>query len=107
MAADIRPELLARYWVHSHEEDKGAVRVYRPRSYPFPRSRGRDAFELLPDGTAVDHAIAPADGSTDAPARWTLENGDRLVIRDPASGAQRRGLKVVKVTEDRLEVSPE
>ncbi len=106
MAADIRPELLARHWVHSHEEDKGAVRVYRPRSYPFPRSRGRDAFELSADGTAVDHGIAPADGSTDAPAQWSLE-GDRLVVRDPASGAQRRALKVVKVTKDRLEVSLE
>ena len=107
MPNEIRRELLARHWKHSHEEDSGALQVYRPADYSFPRSRGRDAFDLSADGTAVDHPIAPADGSLDQKSRWTLEDGNRLVIRDAKSGVAHRTLKIAKVTADRLEVEAE
>jgi hypothetical protein len=49
---DLPPELFRR-WMHSHEEDEGDLRVYRPASYKFPPARGRRGLEFKPDGELV------------------------------------------------------
>ncbi len=46
-------EQLIGHWRHSHEEDEANdIAVFRPVDFPFPPSRGRAEFELLPDGQA-------------------------------------------------------
>ena len=47
-ASKALPDALWQHWVHSFEEDGRASRAYRPRSYAFPRARGREGFELQP-----------------------------------------------------------
>src|SRR5207247_2415788 len=59
-------------WTHAHEEDTSDSRVYRRPSHPFPPSRGRDSFELKPDGTMVEHAIGPTDRSVRREGTWEL-----------------------------------
>ena len=43
---------LAKTWIHSHEEDKGGLQVFRPADYAFPPARGRDALHLEAGGDA-------------------------------------------------------
>ena len=47
---------LHKQWVHSHEEDVGGNTVYRTSDYSFPRSRGRVAMALEPDGAVRVHS---------------------------------------------------
>ena len=43
-------KIISKFWIHSYEEDTEDVRVYRPRSYDFPLSRGRTGFEIKKNG---------------------------------------------------------
>jgi hypothetical protein len=77
--AEYRAEQLQGRWVHSHEEDTDEEMVFRPEGYAFPRSRGRTAFELHPDGTYVESSPGPVDVPVESTGSWTLA-GDRLVL---------------------------
>src|SRR5687768_421751 len=71
---------LYQHWIHSHEEDntEKGYRTYRPSSYNFPPSRGRDSFEIKKDGIAIDHPIAPTDGNLTIQRKWKVEK-DQLI----------------------------
>jgi hypothetical protein len=82
----IDPDALQGRWVHSHEEDTGDELVYRSADsgYAFPRSRGREALELRPDGSYTGTAPGPADKpEATGQGTWRLE-GDTLVLGDRA-----------------------
>ena len=96
----IDPERLQGRWVHSHEEDTDDEMVFRSAGsgYDFPRSRGREALELNPDGSyggvvpgPVDKPVASGEGT------WKLEDGNKLVLPD-------RVLEVTAVEGDVLRV---
>jgi len=74
------PSELFRRWVHSHEEDSGAVRVYRTAGYPFPPARGRRGFELAPDGTYTEHGPGPTDKPISSTGRWEPAGEGRVRI---------------------------
>jgi hypothetical protein len=80
----IDPERLQGRWVHSHEEDTEDEMVFRSADsgYEFPRSRGREALELHPDGAYGGTAPGPTDKpEASAGGSWTVE-GDKLVFGD-------------------------
>jgi hypothetical protein len=90
------PDELFRHWVHSHEEDHGDVRVYRPASYSFPPARGRRGFELKRDGEVVLYGPGPADKPEASTERWSSSSGEgRVSVGD-------RELEIVSVDSDRL-----
>jgi len=89
------PSQLFGHWVHSHEEDTGALRVYRPAGYRFPPARGRRGFELLPDGSYVAHGPGPTDKPTSRPGRWEPVGDGRLRLGDEE-------LEIVSLEPDRL-----
>jgi hypothetical protein len=99
--APVARDVLVGSWTHSHEEDSGDLVVYRPTSYAFPRSRGRDSFELAADGSLVERAIGPADRSVPSPGRWELSEDGRLVLR-PGAGGPERAFEVVSAAPDLL-----
>jgi hypothetical protein len=81
----IDPEQVEGRWIHSHEEDTADEMVFRSEAsgYEFPRSRGREALELRPDGSYG--AVAP--GPADKPEAWgvgvwAVRDGNRLVLPD-------------------------
>jgi hypothetical protein len=74
------PHELFQHWIHSREEDRGDVRVYRPADYDFPPARGRDGFELKRDGTLIRYAIAAADGTTKRTERWEEVDAKRFQL---------------------------
>jgi hypothetical protein len=82
-------ERLAGRWVHSHEEDGDGELVFRPADYAFPPSRGREAFELRPDGSYTGSVPGPADKPEPTEGQWVLEEGGRL----------RLGGRVLEITE--------
>jgi hypothetical protein len=71
-------------WVHSHEEDTAEEMVFRSADsgYQFPRSRGRQGFELRPDGSYVGSTPGPADKPEASEGTWALEGGNRLALPD-------------------------
>lgn len=93
---------LFQRWGHSFEEDSEDVRVYRPADYTFPPARGRDGLEFRPDGSLVDWAIAPGDGSQPRAGSWHVDE-DGHVHLTVADQAQRR-VDVLRLTSDRLEL---
>lgn len=77
-----KPELY-QHWIHSHEEDNTTegYRTYRPSSYNFPPSRGRDGFEIKKNGVVLAHPIAPTDGNLTVERKWKID-GDQLIMED-------------------------
>jgi hypothetical protein len=84
------PVALFRRWVHSREEDAGGVEVYRPQDFPFPPSFGRDGFEMLADGTFIQHDLSPTDGTVATKGRWELLPRRRVTVTFPP-GTERPG----------------
>jgi hypothetical protein len=93
-------EALLGHWVHSHEEDTEGVRVFRPRSFSFPPSRGREELELEPDGSSVARRPGPVDVPEEATGTWELE-GQTLRL---TAGEEERSLLVIAADADKLVV---
>ena len=98
-------DLLARDWIHSHEEDVGEVQVFRPAGHPFPPARGRDAIGLAVDGVLRRRGAGPTDQSgTERTGSWTL-NGSRLILQQ--LGANDRSYLIESVAPDKLVPRPD
>jgi hypothetical protein len=103
MSKDISPAALPQHWMHSHEEDTETEMVFRPASYAFPLSRGRRSFELRPDGTLVEHGIAPTDRRHSTQGKWELRDRDELVFKGPGAEAN-TVMHIISANKDRLVV---
>jgi hypothetical protein len=95
---------LTQTWRHSHEEDQGAVQVYRPAAYAFPPARGREGYTFAPGGQLTKLAIAPTDGTLPLPGhwRWVSARALHLTFDDPSQ--QECRLEVVELAPDILKV---
>ncbi len=94
---------LIGHWVHSHEEDSAKEMIFRPASFSFPRSRGRDAFELQPDAL-VEHGPGPGDAATETRGTWTVTADGALSFFRGGGKKAARVLKIASVQPDRLVV---
>jgi hypothetical protein len=103
MSKNISPGDLPQHWMHSHEEDTDTEMVFRPASYSFPLSRGRRSFELRPDGSLIEHGIAPTDRRQSTKGKWELEDNDQLVFKSSEAEAS-KVMQIVSVNKDRLVV---
>jgi len=77
---------LFKHWIHSFEEDTASAKVYRPKGYAFPRARGREGFELKPDGVYIRYDIGRGDGNVGVTGTWK-QIGPRLIEVRTADGA--------------------
>jgi hypothetical protein len=93
------PEELLGHWVHSHEEDSGDERVYRPADYDFPPARGRRGFELKPGGELVLYGPGATDRPEATTARWSVSGSGRVRL-----GGEE--FSIVSVSPDRLVLRP-
>lgn len=96
----IDPAALVGSWLHSHEEDSGDERVYRPSDFAFPPSRGRAGFELCADGTLRERRLGVTDVPSQATGSWTLR--DSSLVMDTPDGE--RTLDIVRALPDKLVV---
>ena len=102
--ADLPPAIFA-HWVHSREEDAEGLEVFRPESFEFPVSFGRDGFEMHENGAFVQEDVGPADGIVRVPGRWSLL-GPRQVAVSFHGTATREGytFEIVAVEADVLRI---
>jgi hypothetical protein len=94
------PDLLHKRWVHSHEEDRDDVAVFRPATFDLPPARGRRSIELRDDGSYVEAFPGPADAPQEAGGRWSLK-GDRLALQ-PDGNQAAEAWQVLTAEADRL-----
>ena len=90
-------------WIHSHEEDSGNQMVFRPSTYAFPRSRGRQQFNLEAGGSLQSTRPGPTDKRESSGGTWSVEPGGILTIR-PEGGEPLR-FTIVSVDSEKLVVS--
>lgn len=94
---------LCRHWVHSHEEDTGTEKVFRPLTYDIPPSRGRFSFELKEDGSLLRYGLGSTDRTETSRGSWRLE-GNRLSLNPGTKDALEQVLEIVSSSPDRLVV---
>jgi len=90
--------------VHSHEEDTATETVYRPASFAFPRSRGRSAMALKPDGGLVETGPGPTDRPQESRGTWKLAEDDTLSMYEKGQAKPKRTMKIVSLEQDKLVV---
>lgn len=71
---------LYNLWFHSYEENDNYKQVYRPSSYDFPLSRGRDAFEIRKNGDFISYSIGPDDLPKKKVYRFEIKDENKLYI---------------------------
>lgn len=89
-------------WIHSHEEDTGEERVFRPATSALPPARGRRQLELRADGRYIESSPGPVDIPVMSTGSWSLE-GNELVLTDDAGGSD-AVLELVAAEPDRLAI---
>jgi hypothetical protein len=98
-----KAEAILGHWVHSHEDDAGDQKVFRPASYQFPPSRGRSWFQLKPGGALVEGGPGPTDRATSSTGYWNLAD-NALTFHMQKGAAHTRKLTIVAVAPDKLVV---
>lgn len=71
---------LVGQWVHAHEEDHDGVRVFRPATYSFKPSRGREKITLKEDGMLEYTPIAPNDLPQTFAGNWEIDRS-KLILK--------------------------
>jgi len=95
---------LTKTWVHSHEEDKGGMQVFRPADYPFPPARGRDALSLKADGSLVKSISGADDRATKMPAgSWKVQD-EKLILQQQGGACNEYAIE--SVNADKLLLRP-
>jgi hypothetical protein len=103
MASSSKHAALAKTWVHSHEEDKEGLQVFRPANYPFPPARGRDALHLEADGSLVKSIPGPDDRATTQPAGSWKVHGKKLILEQ---GGASKEYEIERADPDKLLLRP-
>lgn len=89
----------AHKWYFSNEENSGDTVYFRPEGYEFPRSRGRESFELSEEvGKMKYYAISPTDFPVTLDASWKFEN-DMFTIVFPDDEFIKRDTYQFKIIE--------
>ena len=95
------PDSLFGSWVHSHEEDYGGNQVYRHPSFNFPASRGRERFDMKPEGVILYYGIAPNDGAANVvEGQWRAINERSIDVSLPQANGFSADL--IEIANDRL-----
>lgn len=67
-------DCIYKHWIHSHEEDTEDKKVYRPSTFDFPPSRGRDGFEIRENGEFVLSFPGSTDRSEKTFGKFTIDS---------------------------------
>ena len=96
------PRSLFQHWVHSYEEDTKSVIVYRPATYSFPLSRGRDGFEIQSSGEFTLFGMGPAEHGQKSPGHWERVGDHEIRVTFTEEKMRSRVLRILSVTQDVL-----
>lgn len=79
--ANFDTAVLYQTWMRSNEEGKDNLIVYRPSSYAFPPSRGREKLVIRKNGTLSNHVVAPACGFQEKKGDWKIVQGNMIEVK--------------------------
>lgn len=88
VAATFKASGLVGKWIHAHERDTDAARVYVGPDVKLGLSRGRTVYEFGPDGRFTESGPGPADRTAARRGKAEIE-GDVLVLKYE-DGTERR-----------------
>ena len=97
---------LLKKWIHSHEEDEGNKKVFRPQGYAFPLSRGRSGFKLHSNSSMNNIQPGPADIPISNEGNWELIEGKENILCVHESGTSPLYYKIDSISEDKLVLEP-
>jgi len=99
---NIDPTLLHGAWLHSHEEDKPELTVFRPAGYPLPPARDRFGYTFEADGRLLKIGPGATDRTAQAPGSWQADPNGHVRIQIP--GQPEEVFQVEALEPDRLVV---
>jgi len=69
-------DCIYKHWIHSYEEDTKDKKVYRPSTFEFPPSRGRDGFEIKENGEFILHISGATDKREKISGNFKLDSNN-------------------------------
>ena len=101
------PSTMFRKWTHSREEDTREMTVFRPSTFSFPPSRGREGFEFRENGEFIHYHIGATDRSEAVFGQWRVEQNNVIEVDFPTAQLLPYRLVVISVDNDVLKVRRE
>ncbi len=98
------PKEIFKHWIHSYEEDTRGVNIYRPGNYNFPRSRGRESFEIKENGEFIQYGIGPTDRVVKVSGRWEVEEKVKIVVYLESKDVASYTINIISCTSDILKI---
>lgn len=96
---------LQRRWLHSHEEDTGSIRVYRPTHWPMPRSRApRHLLEFADEHRVISSVGSATDARVAREGRWQVEQREPLLLRLTWDDLSETSLEVIDCSDTVLQI---
>jgi hypothetical protein len=92
-------------WWHSYEEDSAGFKFYRPDTFQFPPSRGREGFILQKDNQLVWLGIAATDGTEKIKGSWVLGPSSELQFNFK-EGERKLLFDVISIGKDKIILNP-
>ena len=81
---DFNINMLKKEWVHSREEEKDSILVYRPSDYTeFPPSRYRQIYFFADSGFCKYYVLSPSDAHYFEEGTWEYKEDEILNIFNP------------------------
>jgi len=100
----INPDIY-QYWIHSHEDDIDGLKVYRPKGYDFPASRGRVGLDLKSDGSYIEYRIGANDVPVAVQGKFTVDAEGKTFTLTPMDASKKtRSFEVVSVGKEMLKI---
>ena len=96
----IDSSLLLKHWIHYHEGDAQNQKVYKPKGYDFPLSRGREAYHIHSDGGLVHYRISPNDLIIPVEGSWEVTNDSIILVKYMNNKFPPDTLVVIEISSD-------
>jgi hypothetical protein len=103
MVGQAIPDNLFQRWVHSYEEDTEETQVFRPLSYEFPPSRGREGFDIRKDGSFTLLGPGRSDRGTAIAGHWVRSRDGIIVVTFEESYLNRK-IRIIEVKPQILRI---
>lgn len=100
------PQEIYNHWKHAHEDDTAGAKVFRPSTYAFPPSRGREGFEIKPDGSFIRHAIGAADAPEKMTGHWKMKKQGVIEVTLDDKSVAPYQLVIISVEKEKLILQP-
>ena len=94
-------------WIHSHEEDRQDVRVYRTEDFEFPQSRFRHSFDIHEDGTFVETRAGANDQPIELTGSWVPESYRKIQFDYDDSAVSQYRFRIKSLSSERLQIVEE